>query len=319
MIFLIFIESSSCSTGATEVLSKIPHTGTKGKNTSVSTPTILQWLRLKCVHKCVHISCVTTDRFWVSDDCCLIFTNRAGDNLHCLRWIASAVNPGCHTVNCKGELIYIQLDIKKLSKDMKTTTILIEKTNISGIPRCMYCSSITEDILIAIKDDDNFSARSNVVRYNQSGQLTQTIQHDNTGLDLFANPRYITENKNGGVVVSDFNAVVVTDSEGRYRFTYTGQTLESEICTEGICTNAMSHILVCDTKSKTVHIIDKNGTYLSNLFMNMLGIFAPNSLGYNATDDTLWVGCKDRDIVCVYLYRPKQEVTGMSNFRHSPR
>lgn len=307
---MIFIEHNSFSTGSTKVLSKIQHEGTHGKNTSVSTPTILQWLTLKCVRKCVHISCVTTDRFWISDDNCLILTNKSGDNLHCLQWIVSAVSPGCHTVNSKGDLIYIQLDIKKLSKDLKTTTLFIEKANLLGIPRCMYCSLITEDLLIAIKDTDDFSARSKVVRYNQRGQLTQTIQHDNTGLDLFGNPRYITENKNGDIVVSDFDAVVVTDSDGRYRFTYTGQTLESGIQTEGICANSLFHILICDTKSKTVHIIDKDGKYLSNLIMDKLGIFAPHSLGYNATNDTLWVGSKNRDWLCVYSYRPKQELTG---------
>lgn len=110
---LIFIEHDSISTGSTKSPSKIQHIGTKGKNTTLSTPTILQWLTMKCVCKCVHISCVTTDRVWDSDDYCLILTNTAGDNLHCLQWIASAISPGCHTLNSKGELIYIQLDIKK--------------------------------------------------------------------------------------------------------------------------------------------------------------------------------------------------------------
>lgn len=82
-------------------------------------------------------------------------------------------------------------------------------------------------------------------RYNRTGQLTQSIQHDNTGLNLYCMPNYITENNNRDVVVSDSNlagAVVVTYYKGKYRFTYAKHP--PKFFPLGVCTDAMSHILV---------------------------------------------------------------------------
>ena len=66
-----------------------------------------------------------------------------------------------------------------------------------------------------------------ITRYNKAGKVTHTIQNDENGKALFMFPRFITENNNGDVVVSDiidesYGAVVVTDSGGRHRFSYTG-------------------------------------------------------------------------------------------------
>uniref|UniRef100_K1QSB8 Uncharacterized protein n=1 Tax=Magallana gigas TaxID=29159 RepID=K1QSB8_MAGGI len=57
-------------------------------------------------------------------------------------------------------------------------------------------------------------------------------------------PNYITENNNGDIAVSDYDAVVVTEREGRHRFSYTGHPAESVLRPRGICTDALSHILV---------------------------------------------------------------------------
>lgn len=112
-----------------------------------------------------------------------------------------------------------------------------------------------------------------VTRYNQIGQLTQTIQHDNTGqLTLYKNPYYITENNNGDVVVSDFEvhlsgAVVVLERGGRHRFSYTGHPSGSQLRPGGICTDALSHILVCDVRTYTLQMIDRDGQFLSHLLI----------------------------------------------------
>lgn len=95
---------------------------------------------------------------------------------------------------------------------------------------------------------------------------------------------------------------MVTDCEGNHRFNYIGQTLDSGLEPTGICTNMLSQIFVCDTKSKTVYIVNKDGKYLSRLIMDTLRLFTPNCLGYDASSNTLWVGCNDRNLVCVYSY-----------------
>lgn len=62
-----------------------------------------------------------------------------------------------------------------------------------------------------------------------------------------------------------FTAVVVTEREGRHRFSYTGHTSGSGLLACGICTDALSYILVCDNRTETVHMIDKDGEFLSHL------------------------------------------------------
>ncbi|XP_062619383.1 uncharacterized protein LOC134280952, partial [Saccostrea cucullata] len=99
-----------------------------------------------------------------------------------------------------------------------------------------------------------------VVRYSDTGQYIQTIQHNSNGLGIYSFPRYITENLNGDIIVSDFlrRAVVVVDYEGRHRFSYTGPETGVIISPYGVCIDALSHILVCDQNSNTVQMIDKD-------------------------------------------------------------
>eukprot|EP00105_Crassostrea_gigas_P043728 XP_019927876.1 PREDICTED: uncharacterized protein LOC105340573 [Crassostrea gigas] len=223
-----------------------------------------QSLTLKGVRRCDHIVCVTSDQVWVSDRNKLILTNTTGVALHQVEDSCSHSYRGSYTVNSERELIYIDrnYNVNKLSKDMKTTTTIIQRTDSTWRPRCMCWSLSTGDLLVAM-----FKYRAGkVTRFNHNGQLTQTIQHDSTGLQLYCDPRYITENNNGDVVVSDWlSAVVVTDRGGRHRFSYTGHPSGSGLWSRGICTDALSHILVCDDRTNAVHIIDKDGQFLSHL------------------------------------------------------
>lgn len=66
-----------------------------------------------------------------------------------------------------------------------------------------------------------------ISRYNQTGKLIQTIEQDNAGLEFYLNRSVITENNNGDIVVSDSNAVVVTDREGIHGFSYKGDQVRS--------------------------------------------------------------------------------------------
>jgi hypothetical protein len=130
---------------------------------------------------------------------------------------------GYHTVNRSGELLDIGIgyDIHKQSIDNGAVVTLIERPP-SWYPCCLYCSSVTGDLLVAM---NNYKAEtSQVTRYLSDGKHQQSFQLDNMGQPLYRDPRYITENKNGDIVVSDLflGAVVVTDSGGRHRFSYTG-------------------------------------------------------------------------------------------------
>ncbi|XP_052682084.1 tripartite motif-containing protein 2-like [Crassostrea angulata] len=314
-----------------ESLSGIPTPGTEKPQQEnqcllklMSPPDILQSLTVTSVG-CNHISCVTSDRVWVSDRNNLILTDTTGVPLHRVEDSCSDLydgNNGLHTVNSESELIYIDRNhnINKLSKDIKTTTTFIERTDSTWRPRCVYWSPSTGDLLVGVCYINNYIKIGKVTRYNQSGQLTQTIQNDNTGRGLYSGPHYITENNNGDVVVSDCGygsgAVVVTERGGRHCFSYTGRPSGSGLRPRGICTDALSHILVCDGRTKTVQMLDKDGLFLSHLLTKSQEMGEPRSLSYDVNTHCLWVGSRHNNKVCICRYITRQDAL---TDEHRPR
>ncbi|XP_056003848.1 uncharacterized protein LOC130049808 [Ostrea edulis] len=274
----------------------------------MSTPVLHTSVCVTGVCYVVHISRVMSDRVWVSGyDNNLILTDTTGDTIH---RVTDRTTPwyggGVHTVNSSGELIYIdrKLNINKLSVDNHTVTTQIEYTS-PWKPECVYCSPSTGDLMVGMW---NYKTRTGkVTRYNSSGQHILTIQHDNKHHTVYSVPRYITENTNGDIIVSDWiiyncGAVVVTERGGRHRFSYTGPPSGSSLDPHGICTDALSHILVYDYNTYTVQMIDKDGHFLSLLLTPQHGINFPLGLNYDDKTHLLWVGSFDTNTVSVYRY-----------------
>nr|XP_022318948.1 uncharacterized protein LOC111121807 [Crassostrea virginica] len=156
--------------------------GNKDLLTLLSSPVVQKSLSAKDVKMCHHISCVTPDRVWVSDFHNLILIDTAtGKNLHSVENISQAYF-GKHTVNCEGELIYIdkEYNIIKLCNDMETTTTLIKHTDTTWRPECVYCSPSSGNLLVGMyrydKDARKFIGK--VMRYDNIGKHKQTTQHD---------------------------------------------------------------------------------------------------------------------------------------------
>lgn len=217
---------------------------------------------------CYHISIIAPGLFCVNDGYKMIVTDTESSNVQNLEDLAAEPYDcyGLHTVNSDNEFIYIDRfkNIRKLSNDLMTTTLL---TNIQK-PQCVHCSKLTGDFLVGMQTEVN--------RYNRSWQLIQRIRFDSNGIDMYSDIHYITENNNGDVVVSDIKAVVVTERGGRHRFSYTGPPPGSRLQPCGICTGALSHILVCDYMTNTVQIVNMGGQFLSHLLISPSGIFYPN-------------------------------------------
>ncbi|XP_061171109.1 uncharacterized protein LOC133180654 [Saccostrea echinata] len=251
-----------------------------------------------------HISRVTSDRLWISDGKNLILTNTAGDKLHQLTDIRS-YGYGVHTVTSDSDLIYIDSDgnINKLSTDNRVKTTLIKYNTAPWEPLCVYSSPSTGDLLVGMFYYTNFTYTGKVVRYNSTGEHIQTIQYDiiNKGQRLYWRPSYIKENHNGDVIVSDWlRAVVVTEHGGKHRFSYTGPPSGSELSPQGICTDALSHILVCDYNTHTVQMIDKNGQFLSQIETPQHGTYTPYGLSYDYERQLLWIGSENNNTVNIY-------------------
>lgn len=264
-------------------------------------PKIHQSLTVTDVDCCYHMSPVTSNLFWVSYIFKLILKDVTGETIHCRKDLYRELSfiYGSHTVNKDGDLFFIdrELDIIKLSKDTKTMKIFIKWNYSTWRPYCVYFSAFTGDLLVGVYDKK--SKIGEVNRYNhQTGQNTQTFKYEN--LDF--RPHFITENNNGDVVVSDATLIVGTDRGGKPRFCYTGCPSGSGLHTLGLCTDALSHILVCDGNTHTVQMIDREGQFLSHLLIRPFGIFEPCSLSYDANTHRLWVGSSQNNTICVYKY-----------------
>ncbi|XP_078327661.1 uncharacterized protein LOC144623211 isoform X2 [Crassostrea virginica] len=284
--------------------------GVEDQLTLLSSPVVQKSLSVTGVKECSHISCVTPDRVWVSDYNNLILTDTAtGEQLHRVEDSLDSWS-GIHTVNCEGELIYIDKEhnIIKLCNDMKTTTTLIKHTDKTWDPLCVYCSPSSGDLLVGMESYQP-EITGKVMRYDNTGKRKQTIPHDdNTPHTPYTCPLYITENNNGDVLVSDGNrdAVVVTSGEGVHRFSYRGPPSGSRLFgPHGICTDVLSHILVSDSYTSTVQMLDRDGQFLSYVLTRQIpGIYDPVGLSYDVTTNAVWVGSDDNTMsVCRYINR----------------
>lgn len=160
-----------------------------------SAPMLHQSLTMADLDYCYHISSMTSGLIWVNNINNLILTDKTGKTLYRFEDLYS--EDGVHTVNTECELYYIDknYNIKKLSQNMNTPTIFIETKDPHWKPRSVYCSLFSGDLLVGMYRNDKGTGK--VIRFNQTGKPTQTIEHDNTGHNIYRKISYITENNNG--------------------------------------------------------------------------------------------------------------------------
>jgi hypothetical protein len=267
-----------------------------------------------------HISRVTSDRFWMNDhNSNLVLTDTSGVTIHHLKDMTWNWYGGFHTVNSACELIYINKDlaINKLSLDNEIVTRMLDRTR-PWIPRCVYCSPNTGVLMVGMWNTDTKIGK---VTHVNTCEHDLTVQKDESDM-VYYNPCYIIENRNGDVIVSDYSgysynsgAVVVTDCRGRHRFSYTGPSLEPPLRPLGICTDSLSHILVCDENTNSVHLINKDGDFLLFLLTEQNGIKMPRSLDYDEKNHLLLVGSRWTNTVTLYKYLQRR---GRLNGKYIP-
>ena len=283
-------------------------------------PVLRKCFTAEGIHDCQHISCISSDKILVSDEQMIILkeirTNTSSsfvfDSFNTNR--PELPGLGYHTVNSQSEVMYIDKDcnINKLSIDMNKISIFTKIEDSLWNPQCVFYSTLTGDLLVGMfrQFTNNYRCglhinrsitinRGRVVRYDDTGKETKVIEHE------YIDPIYITENSNGDVVVSDWRgAVVVSNREGRHRFSHTGYPSELGLIPFGICTDALLNILVCDGKTGAVHMLNQDGDFLSYLLTSeSTGINGiPFSLSYDVRTHLLFVGSKMKNSVSVYRH-----------------
>ncbi|XP_061168349.1 uncharacterized protein LOC133177304 [Saccostrea echinata] len=213
-----------------------------------------------------NVACLSDEEFWTSggDNTMKIYSINQGSLLKSIP-TRSWKKPTDIAVTKSGDLVYTDF--------WERTVNIVKNEKIEEVIRLQnwipdgVCSTSSGDLLVTMDSDDY--TQSKVVRYSGSTEK-QTIQFDDKGKSLFSSGsynRYITENRNLDICVSDRGilAVVVVNQGGKLRFRYTGHTPAPKnklFIPRGITTDSQSHILTVDNYNDCVHIIDQDGQFL---------------------------------------------------------
>ncbi|XP_062587197.1 uncharacterized protein LOC134248842 [Saccostrea cucullata] len=166
------------------------------------------------------------------------------------------------------------------------------------------CCTRSGDILVCM----GISNKARVVRYSSSGRKIQKFETDQNGKRLFFDPRFVCENINDDICVSDWNMsnkVVVLNKSGQPRFNYDGRVrssaIKGEIMTRGVVTDSLGHILIAFFNNNAVHLISQDGDFLSLILTEDDGISRLYGISVD-THDNLWLVEQENACVKVYQY-----------------
>ena len=287
----------------------------KRSKKSVELPGFRDSFDLPGIRNCLNICFVPPNLFWVNNGFRLFLTNTHGDILH-------RINSSYSFTANVDKIMYVDGDfsIQKLSYDKENSTLFIRKPAF-WLPLSIHCCPSNGDLLVGMILSISNPPKARIVRYNELGGVEQTIYQNKEVRVLYRYPRYITENRNGDIVVSDvmMGRIVVTNHKGEFRF------FSPVDNPRGICTDRLPRILV-SRYSKDVLVLDENGLVLVYLRIeespgskNILNMGPRRSqekkrelcLTYDDHNDLLWVGSNDCNTVSGYkIYKEE----GMYHF-----
>lgn len=201
----------------------------------------------------------------------------------------SGNSPDDFAVTDLGEVIYVDWQERTVCRllDNGTTEEILK---LRGWKPWAICSSLSGDILVAMRSDDTKQAR--VVGF-QGAKKTREYKLDQKGHPLYGSPAFVAENRNQDVCVSDVhhNRVTVVDVTGNFKFHYHGKQAAASYPTfypKGIATNSQANILIADQENNCVHILDPIGQLVSFISTGC-SVMEPYCLCVGSEDE-LYVG-----------------------------
>lgn len=202
--------------------------------------------------------------------------------------------------NKMGEIVYSHLsdECVNIVREGKISKLL----DLSGWIPFGVTFNADDNLMVCMRREDYQESKVGIF---SQGKLKKEIQFDETGKPLFSasrNNMYIKENANKDICVSDWNAcaVIVLKSSGELRFRYTGNLSRSfkQFYPHGIVTDNYCRILVVDRKNDCLHVIDRNGKFLTYITCSLQD---PYVLSMDP-DENVWVGEYDTGCVKVIRY-----------------
>ncbi|XP_019923976.3 protein lin-41-like [Magallana gigas] len=232
------------------------------------------------------VTCLNEDRIWTSgltnDIKCF---NIKGSLLQTIK-TKSGEWPIDIVVDSVGDLLYSDWETRSVNKVKNGHTEVLIR--LQGWKPGKLCVTSTGDLLVTMFIYDE--TQSKVVRYSGSTEK-QTIQFDHKGKPLYSGntySKYITENRNHDICVSDWKAgaVVVVNQDGTLRWRYTGHpsvTKNEPFRPYDITTDSQSRILTADSDNHRIHILDQNGQFLR--YIDNCDLKNPNGLCADNNDN----------------------------------